>query len=421
MIPKYRDETKFRRLLGQHLTPAQPISNLHHLYGRERHVREISRALASPGRHVFILGDRGIGKTSLAKTSACHHLNVEAASIPFVSCDHSVSFFDLASGLCKEIMRVNPKLHKNLRVAGEINVGFFKLSVAQDTTRSGAPFANVHEVCETLRMLTTGMQQPCLVIVDEFDQLLQATDKKFFADFIKQLSDRNLPIHLIITGIGRSLEELIGVHLSTDRYLAPVPLESISHDARWKILETAMSAAGLEMDKNHMIRIGQISDGFPYYVHLVGEQVMWAAFDSPEDVVRIGPETYAEGIRQAIEATTTSLKQAYDIATMKHQNSEDYEHALWAIADGPMLMKQVSEIYTKSYLKICKDLGKAPPLTKEKFYQRLNMLKRPSHGSIIHANKQGWYQFSENVVRGYVRLRAERAGVSVGVDSFTGT
>lgn len=56
------------------------------------------------------------------------------------------------------------------------------------------------------------------------------------------------------------------------------------------------------------------------------------------------------------------------------------------------------------------------PLAKEHFYQRLNAMKRPGHGQILIANRQGWYGFRENIVRGYVRLRAEQAGLKIGVD-----
>ena len=54
------------------------------------------------------------------------------------------------------------------------------------------------------------------------------------------------------------------------------------------------------------------------------------------------------------------------------------------------------------------------PLTRETFNQRMNALKRPNHASILKANRQGWYEFNEAVVRGYVRLRAEEQGVELG-------
>ena len=53
----------------------------------------------------------------------------------------------------------------------------------------------------------------------------------------------------------------------------------MSHDARWAIINTAAEKLGFMVDREFVIRIGQISDGFPYYVHLIGSVLSWAIFD----------------------------------------------------------------------------------------------------------------------------------------------
>ncbi|HEU0156585.1 MAG TPA: hypothetical protein VFQ82_10995, partial [Stellaceae bacterium] len=55
-------------------------------------------------------------------------------------------------------------------------------------------------------------------------------------------------------------------------------------------------------------------------------------------------------------------------------------------------------------------------LLRKRFNQRINRLKREAHGRILVATRTGWYEFRENLVRGYVRLRAEHAGVPLEVD-----
>ena len=37
-----------------------------------------------------------------------------------------------------------------------------------------------------------------------------------------------------------------------------------------------------------------------------------------------------------------------------------------------------------------------------------NNLKRANHGSILTGTRQGWYEFTEKMIRGYVRLKAEQ-------------
>jgi MoxR-like ATPase len=72
-MPKALDEDQFRAVLRKHFTPGRAISSLQYLRGRETKLRQIDRAFNSDGKHVFIHGDRGVGKTSLARTAAFQH------------------------------------------------------------------------------------------------------------------------------------------------------------------------------------------------------------------------------------------------------------------------------------------------------------------------------------------------------------
>ena len=58
------------RELRKHFTPAQPINSIEHLIGRDKLLDDAQNALLSAGRHLFVFGDRGVGKTSLAQTAA---------------------------------------------------------------------------------------------------------------------------------------------------------------------------------------------------------------------------------------------------------------------------------------------------------------------------------------------------------------
>jgi hypothetical protein len=402
------DEQEFRVVLPKYFTPAQPVSKPDHLHGRHAKLKAIDRALSSPGKHVFIYGDRGIGKTSLARTALQIH-NKGSDFIPLVACEHQSDFYELVDSMRRQLT-----IQRN-----ENTLPNASLLDAPPTTNSGLALPtmrSINDAVEALRAVAPPKGAPAVVIVDEFDQLHEDKDKKAFADLIKQLSDQEINLRLILCGIGRSLEELIGVHLSTDRYLATVPLDQIPHDARWAILEAACNHFKVSLDRDSMIRIGQISDGFPYYVHLIGEKIFWEIMDDPSEVSEMSLDHYQRGIKSAIEESQTSLRQAYELATQKHGNSEDYEEVLWSVADGALLQRQMTTIYEQSYLNVMGQRPGRTPLTKEPFYQRMNKLKKENHGCVIIGTRQGWYGFKENVVRGYVRLRAERAGVRIGVD-----
>jgi hypothetical protein len=102
----------------------------------------------------------------------------------------------------------------------------------------------------------------------------------------------------------------------------------------------------------------------------------------------------------------------YEKASLKYK--ADYETVLWAVADDHQLKRRSTDIFA-SYLRIMRSLGEEP-LPRDTFNQRMNALKKPTHAAILKANRQGWYEFTEAVVRGYVRLRAEDRGIQLGTD-----
>ena len=175
-------------------------------------------------------------------------------------------------------------------------------------------------------------------------------------------------------------------------------------------------AVGVIVGQNHLLRIGQISDGFPSYIHLIGEQLMWSMFDDAEPVSQCAQRHFEEGVHLAVQEAETTLKIIYDTAVQKY--SDDYEEVLWALADHHLLRRQTTEIYDKSYLRIMSERPDRKKLTKPQFSARLNNLKTGRHGEIIIGKGAGWYEFKENIVRGYVRLRAENDGMHLGMEAF---
>src|SRR5881296_2717329 len=84
-------EDDLRKVLAENLTPSDTIRTPERLFGRDKNLRTIDRALNSPGRQIFIYGDRGVGKTSLALTAAYLHTHSEAAPI-HVMCGTTSTF-----------------------------------------------------------------------------------------------------------------------------------------------------------------------------------------------------------------------------------------------------------------------------------------------------------------------------------------
>jgi len=414
-IPRHTDE-QFRALLKEHLTPARAIASPEHLKGREKMLMQIDRAFNSQGKHVFIYGDRGVGKTSLAQTAASLHQSSDADPI-LVSCGGPTFLSVVRDAVKQSIPAGDAVFQRKLEHKFKAGFGGVGYDFSRSLTSGIIPAIDtVNDAVQLLKFVAEFHSQEPIIIFDEFDQLADDTQRKTCAELIKLVSDSRVGVRFIFCGIGTSLEELIGVHLSTGRYISPVQLDRLTHDARWKIIEAAFTAVAVSIPHHHKVRIGQISDGFPSYIHLMAEQILWSMFDDSRAVALCHQEHFNSGVSNAVREAETTLKIIYDRATQKH--SDDYQEVLWAIADDHMLRRQTTDIYEKSYLRIMSERPNRKRLTKDQFSGRLNNLKTSRHGEIIVGKGAGWYEFRENIVRGYVRLRAENDGVRIGTEGF---
>lgn len=97
-IQNYSDKYIFGREVNVALSPSSPISSIEYLYGREKELTQIERALMSRGRNIFIFGERGVGKTSLAKTAANQYQSSDREFID-VSCAPDTTIKNLVSNI----------------------------------------------------------------------------------------------------------------------------------------------------------------------------------------------------------------------------------------------------------------------------------------------------------------------------------
>ncbi|MFJ3463719.1 hypothetical protein [Achromobacter spanius] len=142
------------------------------------------------------------------------------------------------------------------------------------------------------------------MLLDEFDAIPDVAQRNLFAALLKGLGDRGVNLKFIFTGVGRSLEELLGAHLSAQRQIGGVEVPRLGWEARLEIVTEAARHFGLGMDNNVKYRIGILSDGFPAYVHLITEEMLWQAFDDSEICDELGPDHYLLGLRKAIGRVT---------------------------------------------------------------------------------------------------------------------
>ena len=403
----------FTDILGRELSSSHPIKSADHLRGRERQLQAIEQALYTPGRQVFVYGDRGVGKTSLAWTAARQYEDGRIAPI-YVLCQESSTFGAIVRSVVEQILDNPTNEQRVTSWKAGLN---FKLLGGERSQQTGTgkveEVSDINSALNLLDYVAKHFDQKALVIVDEFDRIGSKAERTRFAELVKGIADRGIGVRLLFCGIGRSVTELLEEHASSHRYLENVLVERLIYGPREEIIKRSAGALGVAVDSDTTFRIAAVSDGFPHYVHLICEKLYWAMFNGPAAVKETTPAHYIRGISDAVRGIEQKLKNDYSKATMRNRG-DLYEEALWAMADHQDLQRHRTDIF-HSHCRV-REMRNRLQFDPKDFFPLLDKLKSPSFGPMLVTPNRFYCEFAENIMRGYVRLRAEEAGVRLKYD-----
>jgi uncharacterized protein len=202
-IKNVSDEV-LKAVLSENLTPSDSIKTPDRLYGREKMLQTIDRAFSSPGRQIFIHGDRGVGKTSLALTSAYVHTGVENLPI-YVMCGSTNDFGQTIQAIGNATIPVDQRVERlrpggsfNLAIPGGLGVGM------TDPATGGAGIAapqSLTEALDVVRYVASKRAGTTIIIVDELERIKGDGEREKFAEFIRNIPELNVDVRFVFCGI----------------------------------------------------------------------------------------------------------------------------------------------------------------------------------------------------------------------------
>jgi hypothetical protein len=412
-ISGYKTAKEFGTKLKTVVNAATPVRSVEHLKGREDDLIAIERALYADGRHIFIFGDRGVGKSSLAATAAFQYQSRDGEPI-FVSGSPDETFNSIVANIAvKALGRSKTDITKSQKTRG---IDFHGLKWIDGSEASslelGGQIKTVGDATELLRQVAEIHSEKPAIVLDEFDTIPSESERGKFAALIKQLGDQNVDLKFFITGVGKSCQQLLGAHASAHRQLSTRELLRLGFEGRRAIVQDAAEAFDLELDDNVNWRIALISDGFPYYVHLLVERMMWAAFDSKITNPKLGWDEFYAGLRVAVKDTNADLREPYEKAVLL--SPPEYEDVVWSSADGDDLFRDLTSMYS-SYKAVVEVREGRSLLDSKKYGDIIRKLKTARYGPVLqqYQDRPSWYEYKEKMLRGYVRMQAEANGVQL--------
>ncbi len=198
----------------KNLSASCPISSPEHLFGREKELERIHHALAMKGRQIFIYGDRGVGKTSLARTAAYRYQSSEAEPI-VTSCNQESTFESVLQDILSKLRYGTPYEVKRVKKEKEVQIEERLIPTVKDANTAAL----------LLRYEAPRHSRKPIVVIDEFDLIGCRQERGKFADFLKQLGDQEVPVKFIVCGMANSLHDLLDAHASAYRYLDGIKMD----------------------------------------------------------------------------------------------------------------------------------------------------------------------------------------------------
>lgn len=418
-IRDYSDEGSFGKDLNKLLSPSSPISSIEFLHGRSDELRQIEKALMVKGRNIFIFGERGVGKTSLAKTAANQYQSSDREHID-VSCATDTTIKSLIANIA--IQAINKKFLNNKKRTEELSVKYKWLSYTirnEDVLDDlSSKIKTLSDCVEILKEVANFHSQRPIVVVDEVDRLTDTKEIELLADLIKQIGDKEVSLKFIFTGVGSTIHEILGSHQSAIRQLETIELSRLSWEGRFEIIQSALHYFKVDIHRDIYMRIAAVSDGFPYYVHLILEKLMWILWEKPEVVSDVDWEDFYNALNAAIKGSVAEFSKSYELALQ--QRTKDYEEVLWAIAAVDWQGDYIADMYKmyKVIFEHLKEMEDRSPklLNSNQFSTRIKNLTKKNYGHILVPKyQQGFYTFREKMMRGYIRMQAEANRIEIAV------
>ncbi|MEW6618067.1 MAG: ATP-binding protein [bacterium] len=383
--------------------PGQPVP-IEFFIGRINEIQRITRSikqveLGKP-QAIFLTGEYGIGKSSLAgfmkycaeKDNQILGIHVLLGNVETVE---GVAIKTVETTIKTQVYR--PTITDKIRDFLAKYIGqqeLFGFSVNLEQLKTDGP--NISQgflpfLRELLNRVKDNGIKGIMLILDEINGI---TKNKQFAHFIKTLVDENalctdkVPLMLILCGVEERRREMIQHHQPVERIFEIVELKPMDNNEIKVFFNKTFNSVDMQVTDEAMSLLSHYSAGFPKIMHLIGETIFWIDKDNVVD-----KDDVRNGILVAAEDTG---KKFVDQQVYKALRSREY-HSI--------LSKLSKEDFDLSFQKgnIEKGLSDVEKKKFDNFLQRMKRLNVLKSGY-----ERGEYIFNNRLVRLYLLLNSFR-------------
>lgn len=378
-------------------SPAAPIDELDLFAGRKEQIKKMLEAVNERGKHAVLFGERGVGKTSLAKVFSSMFPRTPRR---ILAIREQVDPSDDFSSIWR-------KVFKDLHIRSIDDSSHTLSPLAQDYPDTIQP----DDVRREFQEIFTGNDIP-IIVIDEFDKARDSEDSKIhelMANTIKHLSDYSINATLILVGVADDINDLIGEHPSITRCLEQIAMPRMGQDELRQILDKRVRRLGMKFHGDAYFKIIELSRGLPSYAHLLGLYSTQSAIGRKS--LTILEKDVDAAISKALEKSQESTQSDYNLAV--HSNRTDSLHRQVLLACA---LAKPDERGLFSPSAVCEPLADIlkRPVTIANFQQHLQMFITEERGSVlVRKGRERAYKFRfrDPMMQPYVIMKGIELGI----------
>ena len=401
-------------------TPAAEMEDVHRFAGRTDELQALARALESEGVQIVIYGNRGVGKSSLARLldrmaqgdqEVIDRLEYAPGHVfdyltVFFSCDDSIESIPKLllrllsddAALASWVPFKVTEIEGATSLSGKLDVKVLSISgTGSDSIKHTAQELETDIVSvfnnAIDNLARSGVaKEGILIIVDEFDRI---RDRTGLASLMKSLAPVGLTFALV--GVASTIQELITEHESVARQLADgsVAVPPMTRGEMHEIFNRAeaLIETGQKFSPEAREWIIDVARGHPFYIHLIGKHSLIKALENNDKM--ISENLAREALREiALKGSAPIQESAYKTA-IGHSYTREYILKKFAEIDE-------DEIHTTDlYAKISDELGIEPGAVSV----YVGQLGSDKYGRVLEKTRERYYRFRDSLFKAYAAAR----------------
>jgi len=280
-------------------TPGRPVP-VEYFIARKQEIERLKRAMmqtaAGRNENIFITGERGIGKSSLAGLS--RYLAEKEYGLLGVHCflSGTKSLEDVTRTIFQRLLEEcgDKSVFDKLKgIFGGYIKGVTLFGVGVEFTDDKSELRGLLDnflpiLRKIYEQVKENNKKGVIIVLDDLNGITELPEfSQFLKSFVDSIATSNnpLPLLLVLVGIPERRADLLKYQPSVARIFDIVELPLMSKDESREFFTNMFAKQMIDVDEKAISLMVELSGSYPMLMHEVGDAVFWQDTDSRIDIV----------------------------------------------------------------------------------------------------------------------------------------